>query len=85
MCFGHQLVGCTLGARVGRAGCWEVGARRITVAGEAREQLAAQGADWARLLPDALSLHEFHQDQVGAWAAGVGGSGGGGGLTLEPA
>ena len=24
VCFGHQLVGCTLGARVGRAGCWEV-------------------------------------------------------------
>ncbi|KAI7839749.1 hypothetical protein COHA_006553 [Chlorella ohadii] len=64
VCFGHQLVGCTLGARVGRAGCWEVGARQVAVAPEARERLAAEGAGWARLLPDALCLHEFHQDQV---------------------
>lgn len=64
VCFGHQLVGCTLGAPVGRAGCWEVGARSVAVAAEARERLAADGASWARLLPDTLCLHEFHQDQV---------------------
>lgn len=74
VCFGHQLVGCTLGARVGRAGCWEVGARRISVVGEARERLAAAGAGWARLLPDALCLHEFHQDQVGRGCAAKWGS-----------
>lgn len=64
VCFGHQLVGCTLGARVGRAGCWEVGARRVAVAAQARERLVAEGAAWAALLPDSICLHEFHQDQA---------------------
>ena len=36
----------------------------MAVAAEARERLAADGASWARLLPDTLCLHEFHQDQV---------------------
>ena len=66
MCFGHQLVGTVLGARVGRAGCWEVGARRVAAAPGAREAVAAAGGGaWAALLPDSLCLHEFHQDQVG--------------------
>ena len=42
----------------------QVGARQVAVAPEARERLAAEGAGWARLLPDALCLHEFHQDQA---------------------
>ena len=59
VCFGHQLVATVLGAPVGRAGCWEVGARRVAVDPAARAALAAaDGGAWARLLPDALCLHE---------------------------
>ncbi|EFN51189.1 hypothetical protein CHLNCDRAFT_141352 [Chlorella variabilis] len=64
VCFGHQLVGVELGARVGRAGCWEVGAREVAAASGARRALQERGAGWAGLLPDRLCLHEFHQDQA---------------------
>ncbi|KAL4423606.1 hypothetical protein ABPG77_009193 [Micractinium sp. CCAP 211/92] len=64
VCFGHQLVGSALGAKVGRAGCWEVGAREVEVAPDSRRQLAEAGAGWAKLLPERLCLLEFHQDQV---------------------
>lgn len=64
VCFGHQLVGSALGAKVGRAGCWEVGAREVEVAPEPRQQLQEAGAAWAKLLPERVCLLEFHQDQV---------------------
>jgi GMP synthase-like glutamine amidotransferase len=64
VCFGHQLVGLELGGPVGRAGCWEVGARRVDVEPEAAAALGASGAAWAGLLPRQMCLLEFHQDQV---------------------
>ncbi|KAL4439852.1 hypothetical protein ABPG75_002853 [Micractinium tetrahymenae] len=64
VCFGHQLVSTALGARVGRAGCWEVGAREVAVAPDSQRQLEAAGAAWAGLLPEKIALLEFHQDQV---------------------
>ncbi|PSC69199.1 glutamine amidotransferase isoform A [Micractinium conductrix] len=65
VCFGHQLVGVTLGAKVGRAGCWEVGAREVEVSAAGRTAAAAAACGgWTEQLPDRLCLHEFHQDQV---------------------
>jgi GMP synthase-like glutamine amidotransferase len=64
VCFGAQLVGLEYGGKVGRAGCWELGARRLDVACKARQELEAKGAAWAQQLRDGLVVHEVHQDQV---------------------
>lgn len=52
MRFGRQLMGSVLGGRVG--------AREVQVARNERQRLEAAGSAWAGLLPDKISVLEFH-------------------------